>query len=381
MTSTTMTMKTLSLTGAVLIGLLATAGAQVTSENNKRLADALKQYPKADTNKDGVLTMDEARAYLRKTRQQGGGAKRPRMDVHAPSAEEIKAVIEAGRKSNGDGPLQFEKGDGVRVVMTGHSWVAPGRRTLPLIAEAAGRTGHQQRWHMSGGPTGAANAIWLKEFGKWSDAPPNPVLLPAIATGQWDVMTWGSYYEDKPEFYTQWIDLCLEYNPNMEFCIQDGWPRFDPNWKTEPKEKILQAVDARNAELQGLYLQRFEQFGKKYPGKVRVIPTGPAVVDLIHRYHDGQIPEFDCVDEKSQGGKKGVYRDGGHLSRNSGTEWLVGYLYYGMLYRKSPEAIEGFTPDGVPERLDRTLREIAWKAITTSPISGIVDKDGDGVAD
>jgi hypothetical protein len=374
------TMRNSILSGILVLALASPGSGQVTSETNKRLADALKQYPAADKNKDGILTMDEARAFLRKRGQQG--AKGPRLDVHSPTEDEIRTVIEAGRKANGDGPLQFEKGDGVRVVMTGHSWVAPGRKTLPEIAEAAGFENHHQRWHMSGGPTGAANAIWLKEFGKWhKEEPPNPVLLPAIATGQWDVMTWGSYYEDQPEFYTQWIDLCLEYNPKMEFCIQDGWPRFDPSWKSQPREKILQAIDAQSAELQGYYLQHFDHFGKKYPGKVRVIPAGPAVVELIHRFLDGRVPHFDCIDERSQGGKRGVYRDGGHLSRDSGTEWLVGYLYYGMLYRKSPELIGDFTPDGVPERLDRTLREIAWQAITTSPMSGIVDKDRDGVGD
>ena len=163
-------MKTTFLAILLALGSLSLSSAQVSSQNNKRLADALKQYPAADRNKDGVLSMDEARAFMRKRTQQG--AKAPRLDVHSPSEDEIKAVIEAGRQSNGDGPLQFEKGDGVRVVMTGHSWVAPGRKTLPEIAEAAGFENHHQRWHMSGGPTGAANAIWLKEFGKW----PAPAL-------------------------------------------------------------------------------------------------------------------------------------------------------------------------------------------------------------
>lgn len=35
-----------------------------TSENNERLKAGLLQYPQADTNKDGVLTMEEARAFL-----------------------------------------------------------------------------------------------------------------------------------------------------------------------------------------------------------------------------------------------------------------------------------------------------------------------------
>jgi len=42
----------------------------VSSKNNRQLKAALKKYPAADTNKDGVLTMSEARAYM--ARQLGG---------------------------------------------------------------------------------------------------------------------------------------------------------------------------------------------------------------------------------------------------------------------------------------------------------------------
>lgn len=35
-------------------------------------------------------------------------------------------------------------------------------------------------------------------------------------------MTWGSYFMDKPEYFSQWIDLCQKSNPDMKFYIQDG---------------------------------------------------------------------------------------------------------------------------------------------------------------
>ena len=111
--------------------------------------------------------------------------------------------------------------------MTGHSWVRPGQKTLPIIAEAAGYDGHYQRWHISGGATGAANAIWKREFGQYGNNPPEPILIPAIATGQWDVMTWGCYFDERATFYEQWTDLCLDYNPEMIFFIQEPWPRLD----------------------------------------------------------------------------------------------------------------------------------------------------------
>ena len=39
---------------------------QATSDNNEQLRNALKRYPQADANKDGILTLEEARAFLQK---------------------------------------------------------------------------------------------------------------------------------------------------------------------------------------------------------------------------------------------------------------------------------------------------------------------------
>src|SRR5207244_3300046 len=104
-------------------------------------------------------------------------------------------------------PLSYPKGNGLRILMTGHSWVAPGRVSLPKIAEAAGLTGHHQRSHTSGGFSGSALAIWASEVGRFQNQPAKTILLPAIATGQWDVMTWGAFYGDQPQTYSQWIDV------------------------------------------------------------------------------------------------------------------------------------------------------------------------------
>ncbi|MEM0898142.1 MAG: hypothetical protein AAGJ79_14790 [Verrucomicrobiota bacterium] len=365
---------------AVLLLAQPVVVAERTSESDPRLALGLKQYPEADTDKDGILTMTEARAYL--ATQRGGGRYKQNETIFVPTDEELDAAIAKGRGMTEE-PLVYEKGDGLRILMTGHSWVAPGRKTLPGIAEAAGHEGHQQRSHTSGGATGAANAIWLKEFGKWMNrASANPVLVPAIVTGEWDVMTWGGFYEDKVEYFSQWIDLCLKHNPDMVFYIQDGWPRFDPEWRSLSNEEIRKAVDAAQAEkVSGQFTQNYDALEEKYPGKVRIIPASYAVVDLIGQFLDGKIGSFDCVDEKSQNGKKGIYRDGGHLSRSSGIEHLVGYLYYGMLYKKSPEKIEGYKPEGVPSAFDRQMREAAWKAIVESPFAGVDDADEDGLAD
>jgi hypothetical protein len=371
--------------GLIVFGLPSSVWAQQTSKTNRRLQQALELYPDADTDKDGVLTMQEAQAHLAKLGL-AGALKGPagavfNSEVFQATADELDAAMKVENAANQKEPQQFPKGNGLRIVSTGHSWVGPALRTLPQIAAAAGYDGQHVRSHTGGGGTGSANSIWKKEFGKYDDSPAKPILLPAIGTGQWDVMTWGAFYGDTPEHYGQWIDVCLKHNPRMMFFIQDGWPTLQTGPPEAPAADLLKAYDDRLAEMQqGTFQLIYESLGEKYPGQVHIIPAGAAVVDMLHRYHEGRLPGFDCASEHL-GGTKGIYRDGGHLSRESGMEWLVGYLYYGTLYRKSPVLIEGLSPPNVHSEVDRAMREAAWKAIISSPYSGVTDRNGDGLGD
>ena len=89
---------------------------------------------------------------------------------------------------------------------------------------------------------------------------------------------------------------------------------------------------------------------------------------------------------KSVGGKdRSLWRDRlGHLG--PGFDRLEGYVFYATLYGRSPELIEGDIKfsgnDDYPNRtLDRTFRKIAWQAVINHPLSGVKDKDGNGVGD
>ncbi len=373
-----------------LLLVLGSVALAQTKPVDSRLQQALKRFPDADANGDGILTMQEAQAYLAKaklspgvlSRLRGGRDQAPEDNaIFKATAEELDRAMQADTAANLKEPLQFPRGNGLRILSTGHSWVAPGLKTLPKITAAAGLDGHHVRSHTSGGAKGSANSIWRKEFGKFDESAPRPVLLPAIATGQWDVMTWGSYYLDVPEHYGQWIDVCLKSNPQMNFLIQDGWPRFDESLNKLEAAAALEHIDATQAAMQeGMYNSNYKALQKQYPGKVHIIPAGAAVVEMLHNYYAGKLPGFDCVSEHL-GGTRGIYRDGGHLSQASGMEWLVGYMYYGMLYGKSPALIAGLQPDGVDPVVDAAMRKAAWNAIIHSPHSGIRDENGDSVAD
>jgi hypothetical protein len=297
-------------------------------------------------------------------------------------ADEMDKAMQADNAAVESAPLSYPKGNGLRVLMTGHSWVAPGKITLPIIAKAAGYNDHVQRDHTSGGASGSANSIWLNEHGQDKQKPRRVILLPAIPTGQWDVMTWGMYTNDKLQDYTQWMEPCLKANPAMVFYIQDGWPtpRFGSGGRagdtTFPALRQIY-VDT----MMPMFRDNFDALDRAYPGKVHIIPAGAAVVEMLGHYEAGELPGFDCVTEIN-GGTRGIYSpDSFHLSRTSGIGWLVGYCYYGVLYKKSPELIANFHPKGVDAKVDRIMRLSAWHAIVHSPFSGLTDENGNGIAD
>lgn len=377
---------------ALVVGLGVSDGFAQTSETSPQLKRALARFPDADADDDGILTLREAREYQHKQRgrrqaastdSDTGGSARPayETEIFRPTAAELAAAMDADNAAGQRKALHFEKGNGLRIVSTGHSWVGPALRTLPEIAAAAGLDGQHIRSHTGGGRTGSANAIWRKEFGKYADEPARPILLPAIATGQWDVMTWGAFYGDRPEYFSQWIDVSLKANSKMVFYLQDGWPIFDRGLHKADAAQVLRALDQAHRQAQQTTFREFyDVMQKKYPDKVFILPAGAAVVDMLHRYYAGELPSFDCVSEHL-GGTKGIFQDGSHLSRNSGMEWLVGYVYYGTLYRRSPEKIASLVPPNVPPEVDRAMRQAAWNAIINSPYSGVSDANGDGIGD
>ena len=89
---------------------------------------------------------------------------------------------------------------------------------------------------------------------------------------------------------------------------------------------------------------------------------------------------------KAVGGKnRSLWRDPlGHLG--PGFDRLEGYVFYATIYGRSPELIKNeiqFRDEGgfPGDELDAIFRGIAWQAVVNNPLSGVRDKDGDGVRD
>lgn len=367
----------------------------------EQLATFLKQYPESDADGDGKLTEQEAAAYG-KALQNSRGQVAGKRGTFVPDPgwkeetfpEHAICYLTPGQlkeQYGGEFPDLPKSDDGVlRVVGTGHSFMMPGYRTLPHICEAAGFS-QPLHTHTSGGMTGSARYKWEQENGIFGfDKKPKPKLLPAIANAGWDAMMWGPYSQDQPEYYTCWIDFCLKYNPEMKFYLSDAWIRLWPyNGGKPPKDEseytpeLLTNLEAEKHEPFKAFIMDMRE---KYPDKVYILPTSLAVTKAAVLQVKGELPGVESLHQLVTGEERAIWRDHrGHLGH--GFDRLEGYVFYSTLYKKSPELIENgihFSEnqqDYPSSELDQVFRKIAWQAVIENPLSGVVDRDGDGIGD
>ena len=367
----------------------------------EQLARFLKQFPESDADGDGKLTEKEAAAYRKALQNSRGqvagrkgtfvpdpGWKEERFPEHAVCYPSPAQLME---QYGGDFPDLPKSEDGVlRVVGTGHSFMMPGYRTLPHICEAAGFS-QPLYTHTSGGMKGSTRYKWEQENGIFGfDRKPQPKLLPAIANAGWDAMMWGPYSQDQPEYYTCWIDYCLKYNPDMKFYLSDAWIRLWPFDGGKPPAdesgytpEFLTNLEAERHEFFKAFITGLQE---RYPNKVYIIPTSLAVTKAAVLQVKGELPGVESLHKMVTGKDRSIWRDHrGHLG--PGFDRLEGYVFYSTLYRKSPELIENginFSGgrQGYPSaELDQVFRRIAWQAVVENPLSGVVDKDRDGIGD
>jgi len=394
------------------------SNAQVQQLSKSRLAQLLKRFPAADANGDGKLTQEEFDAARQKFRQSRQGNARPgstaqtnpvfdpgwekeKFPSHAVSLktpEEIMAIYKRGpagqtplRESDA---LSFPKpADGImRIVGTGHSFMRPGCVTLPLITQAAGFE-QPLSLHLGGGIKGSTRYKWEQENGIFEfDGKPLPKLLAAISNAKWEAMIWGPYSNDRPEFYTCWIDFCEEYNPGMKFFLSDAWPapgqvRKVFNLKANPESEAFftDVVYDQLSENANTGFASLVKALRESSDDVYILPTHAAMTEAAKRFIRGELPGVEGLYKVIGGKERSIWRDKiGHLAPNF--ERLEGYVFYATLYGKSPELISASikfedAPRFPNADLDRIFREIAWQAVVEHPLSGVTDKNKNGIGD
>ena len=396
--------------GLILLSLLVSPPGLYAAASAKQLDAWLKRFPEADLNGDGKLTLDEARQYQQSRRNRRGdtdakresrGAPRtfavdpgwdePRFPDHAvayKSPTEIRAIYarQVGEKK---AVVSFQpRADGaLRIVGTGHSFMAPGYRTFPLIARAAGME-QPLYTHTGGGITGSTRYKWEQENGIFQfDSKPVPKLLASIANAQWDAMMWGPYFNDRPQYYSCWIDFCRQYNPDMKFFLSDAWPQLYQLEEIPKSEEFFTAkiFERLGRERVAGYAQLVAGLRAKYGKAIFIMPTSDAMVLAAKHQLRGELPGIEGIHRVVGGKERSLWRDQlGHLG--PGFDRLEGYVFYATIYGRSPELIKdpiAFRDEGdfPSPALDRIFRKIAWQAVINNPLSGVIDTDGDGIRD
>jgi hypothetical protein len=395
--------------GLALMALASTQNAYAQPSSEARMAQMLKRFPEADTNGDGKLSPKEFQA-ANQLAQAAAARAIPTFDpgwdenafpshaVSLKTPEEIKAIYERGKPARtyveSIDAMSFPKpADGIlRIVGTGHSFTAPGYRTLPSITRAAG---FEQPFclHNGGGRTGSVSYKWEQENGIFEfDWKPVPKLLTAISNAEWEAMIWGPYTADRPKFYTSWIDFCEKYNPGMKYFLMDAWPtlgqvQMEYQRKGNPKSESFftdEVFDQLNDVANDVFTELVTAI-RETTDKVYILPTNAAMTEAAKRFNRGELPGVEGLYKVIGGKEHSIWADQrGHLG--PGFDRLEGYVFYATIYGKSPELISepikfSNNPSFLSDELDKIFREIAWKAVVGHPLSGVTDKNGNGIGD
>lgn len=252
---------------ALLLALLSAAAtttlfAQITSENNDKLRQGLQLYPQADSNKDGILTLEEGRAFLARMKKPGGTAKpatnglqpdkadvaygtheRDRIDVYLAKSETTTPVvfmIHGGGFRNGDKTSYASNKQTKQLLDQGVSCVAvnyPFLDSMPIqdILRHCARAvqfvrSKSEEWKLDktrfasmGGSAGAGTSLWLATHDDMADPKSeDPVLREstrlscAVCNGTqatYDLTRWESFLGPmKPEFNTSEVEGAMFYH-------------------------------------------------------------------------------------------------------------------------------------------------------------------------
>ncbi len=255
---------------------------------------------------------------------------------------------------------------GLKVLTAGHSfhvWMPP---LVAEMAKAAGIQGHEQLAISSIGGS--------KVIQHWDLPAAKNKAKPVLEAGKADLFTMAPTFLPDPgiENFTK---LGLEHNPKIRFTLQQNWvPYEDPAiWLSRERPKQVDRDGKTVAQLRAMhdpYFQMIEghvkELNRRIPGaNIAVVPCGEAVMALRDKVIRGEAPGVRTQGE--------LFTDvlghpGPHI------RVLTGYCHFSVIYRRSPVGLPVISqlaklPEA--EKLNRQLQEIAWRAVTGHPLSGV----------
>lgn len=255
---------------------------------------------------------------------------------------------------------------GLKVLTAGHSfhvWMPP---LVAEMAKAAGIQGHEQLAISSIGGS--------KVIQHWDLPPEKNKAKPVLAAGKADLFTMAPTFLPDPgiENFTK---LGLEHNPKLRLTLQQNWVPFeDPEiWLSKNKPKSIDRDVITLAQLRSKHEPYFKliedhvkELNERIPAaKIVIVPSGEAVMALRDKVIKGEAPGIRTQNE--------LFTDAlGHPGPQ--IRVLSAYCHFSVIYRRSPVGLPVISqlarlPEA--EKLNRQLQEIAWKAVSEYPLSGV----------
>ena len=255
---------------------------------------------------------------------------------------------------------------GLKVLTAGHSfhvWMPP---LVAEMAKAAGIQGHEQLAISSIGGS--------KVIQHWDLPPEKNKAKPVLEAGKADLFTMAPTFLPDPgiENFTK---LGLQHNPKLRLTLQQNWVPFeDPEiWLSKSKPKSIDRDVITLAQLRSRhdpYFRLIEDHVKEInvripAAKIVIVPSGEAVMALRDKVIKGEAPGIRTQNE--------LFTDAlGHPGPQ--IRVLSAYCHFSVIYRRSPvglPVVSQLTKLPEAEKLNRVLQQIAWKAVTGHPMSGV----------
>jgi hypothetical protein len=255
---------------------------------------------------------------------------------------------------------------GLKVLTAGHSfhvWMPP---LVAEMAKAAGIQGHEQLAISSIGGS--------KVIQHWDLPAAKNKARPVLESGKADLFTMSPTFLPDAGI-ENFVKLGLEHNPKIRFTLQQNWvPYEDPAiWLSLERPKQVDRDGKTVAQLRAMhepYFQMIEghvkELNARIPSaRIAIVPSGEAVLALRAKVIAGEAPGVRTQSE--------LFTDVlGHPGPQ--IRVLSAYCHFAVIYRRTPVGLPvnsqlAKLPEA--EKLNQVLQEIAWKAVTEHPLSGV----------
>lgn len=324
-----------SIHGWILLTLftfLMGAGSALAAQERARLQEVLQRFPEADLNRDGQLSLQEAKAF--RERMRGSSQPVDRKPMRQKSGQRSASSRQASTLQD---PVAGYNG-----LYMGHSFFHPVAHELVNRIPDSTIVAHRAGLVAAGGVNGSPKLLW-DDPAKRSDG------VQYLAAGGVDllVMTYHSPETSALKDYQQWIDTALRHNPAITFVLSLPWAGNGYIHQAD-----LEGLDAIDAKMHLFYEKMILPLRQAYPdNRIVYCPYGLGVHELARRVLQDNLPGVQYVlnpdpAERSRSQRKGeqLVKDrmghGGELVIRLSALIMLAVIYDYDLSKMSPQKIE-----------------------------------------